>query len=275
MRFAVAGVPINHSLSPELFALVAEHLGLKWYMPKRVNAATPDELFSKLEDDFENPSADFKKRIKAITTQIKKPKPKFIPFGDKPFKGLETSFDKKSSTNCFVSVTTPLKHQFADYPVNLIKLDNSMPLFLNSDGLGFVEVARHFNIFPEKGAVLGLNGGGSTALATAIAWKKEGGYVNYYGGNRKLKQFSSEVNYSENDDIFVDYDNNTSRDGIMTLNPKYGTDDIGSVENNILDGTWLLVAQHLIAWSLLARFDNFLPSIGLLITRLKAMQNNL
>ena len=165
IRFAVAGEPIGHSLSPELFALVAEHLGLNWDMPKRIPTTKCTELDIKLRGDFEKPPSEFLDKIVGVTNDILEPFVKYIPYGDTRINDLKTSDELSKGTNCFVSITTPLKHQYGTTPINCLKyVENDIRSF-NSDGLGFVAVARHFNIFPEKGAILGLKGGGSTALA--------------------------------------------------------------------------------------------------------------
>ena len=273
IRFAVAGEPIEHSLSPEIFALVAEHLGLGWDMPKRISTRRCNELNIKLRDDFEKPSPEFLKKVVEVTNDVLEPFVKYIPYGDTRINDLKTSNRLSEGTNCFVSITTPLKHQFGTSPINCFRyLENDISSF-NSDGLGFVAVARHFNIFPEKGAILGLKGGGSTALATSKAWTSAGGYIKYYIGRRKLNQRSFNNEIFSREDIFVDYDESSIHDEILSLSPQYGENEAGYMAGNVIDGTWLLAAQHLVSWNNFFGFCEELPSLGLLISRLSVIQN--
>ncbi len=275
IRFAVAGEPIGHSLSPELFALVAEHLGLNWDMPKRISTTKCTELDIKLRGDFEKPPSEFLDKIVGVTNDILEPFVKYIPYGDTRINDLKTSDELSKGTNCFVSITTPLKHQYGTTPINCLKyVENDIRSF-NSDGLGFVAVARHFNIFPEKGAILGLKGGGSTALATSKAWISAGGSIKYYSGRRELNQKSFDDEMFSSEDIFVDYDESSTHDEILSLSPRYGENEAGSTAGNVLDGTWLLVAQHLVSWNNFFGFSEELPSLGLLMSRLSVIQNKI
>ena len=271
VRFAVAGEPIGHSLSPELFALVAEHLGLDWDMPRRISTSTSELLFTQLTEGFQVPDSEFVRSIQEVTKTIKSPSSKYIPHGDTYVSSVNSHLFDEIEMDCFVSITSPLKHQFTSSPINCLKLKNNVPEYFNSDGLGFVSVARHFGICPEDGNVLGLKGGGSAAIATAQAWRQAGGKLNLHEGRRKLDSIFYNLQDNEKEDIFVDYDNSTIESNALTLNSRYDGTSIGSIENNVLDGTWLLVAQHLITWSHLFQLNSELPSICLLMSRLATL----
>ena len=271
IRFAVAGEPIEHSLSPELFALVAEHLGLEWYMPKRISAIKYSDLKDKLKSDFESPPPEFSELITQVTREVIEPFLQHIPHGDTRIKGLETCNPIKSNFYYFVSITTPLKHQFEINPINCLKVLGEDFETFNSDGLGFVTVARHFNIFPENGAILGLKGGGSTAVATNRAWKSAGGRIKFYEGRRNFEFESYNKEISEAEDIYVDYDDSTTLKKTISLNPRYGKNGVGTMDGGVIDGTWLLAAQHLISWNYLFGFNEELPSLGLLMSRLSLL----
>ncbi len=195
----------------------------------------------------------------------------------------------------WLNLTSPLKHQLSSEAVSTI--DDSMGLqAVNAlrwdgqawwcagvDGYGVVSVAQYHGIQVEKGALLGIVGGGAAARATVDAWLKTGGTVRLYPGRRSLEiPLNVESDDSERPlDFAIDFDGDANHEDIfktcrLRLNPRYHTVD-GDIESRVehllvtpLDGRWMLVAQHLESWRRLwaPQYAAYLPSIGLLLTQL-------
>ena len=195
----------------------------------------------------------------------------------------------------WLNLTSPLKHQLSSEAVSTI--DDSMGLqAVNAlrwdgqawwcagvDGYGVVSVAQYHGIQVEKGALLGIVGGGAAARATVDAWLKTGGTVRLYPGRRSL-EIPLNVESADSDrplDFAVDFDGDANHEDLfktchLRLNPRYHTVD-GDIESRVehllvtpLDGRWMLVAQHLESWRRLwaPQYAAYLPSIGLLLTQL-------
>ena len=202
----------------------------------------------------------------------------------------------------WLNLTAPLKHQLSSEAVSTI--DNSMALqAVNTlrwdgqgwwcagvDGFGVVSIARHHGVVLEKGALLGIVGGGGAARATVDAWLKAGGNVRLYAGRRPL-ELPQGVESDQSDqqlDFAVDFDGNEVHHSEfescrLQLIPNYQSKK-GDFETRIkqltttpLDGRWMLVAQHLEAWKRLwaPQYAELLPSIGLLLTQLAHAENSL
>ena len=200
----------------------------------------------------------------------------------------------------WLNLTSPLKHQLSSEAVSTI--DDSMGLqAVNAlrwdgqawwcagvDGYGVVSVAQYHGIQVEKGALLGIVGGGAAARATVDAWLKTGGTVRLYPGRRSLEiPLNVESDDSERPlDFAIDFDGDANHEDIfktcrLRLNPRYHTVD-GDIESRVehllvtpLDGRWMLVAQHLESWRRLwaPQYAAYLPSIGLLLTQLVHAEN--
>ena len=68
-RCNVVGFPINHSLSPYLFALVHEHLGLSWKMPRKISTSDINEIYD-LREKLPLLTTEFEQMIKFVTNEI-------------------------------------------------------------------------------------------------------------------------------------------------------------------------------------------------------------
>lgn len=189
----------------------------------------------------------------------------------------------------WLNLTAPLKHQLdsgavvavddsmANKCVNALRWDGRGWWCAGLDGDGVVEVMFHHGITPE-GHVLGLIGGGGAARSTAAAWTKRGGRVHALSSRRDLDEgpWADHLTEAEPDAI-IDFDNEgASSNGTLflksTYQPMEGTVEqrVASLVGKVLDGRWLLVAQHLACWRQLwapERAED-LPSLGLLLTRL-------
>ncbi len=161
-----------------------------------------------------------------------------------------------------------------------------------TDGIGLVDVARENGIqFPApEGQVkvgseplLCLHGGGSTARSCASAWAEAGGSICWEGGRRALDQrgpWSNSLIPAEQvaghlgRRLHIDFDVAPSRpvdseaaahpgpaspaDGPdLVVSAAYGLGPVVTTRSEgdhlVLDGRWLLAAQHLAAWRLLFR----------------------
>jgi len=195
----------------------------------------------------------------------------------------------------WLNLTSPLKHQLSSEAVSTI--DDSMKLqAVNAlrwdgqawwcagvDGFGVVSVAQYHGVQVEKGALLGIVGGGAAARATVAAWLDAGGQVRLFSGRRPLDiSFNVESDDSERPlDFAVDFDGDEAHESLLEscplrLNPRYEGMK-GDFETRVkplvttpFDGRWMLVAQHLEAWRRLwaPQYAVYLPSIGLLLTQL-------
>ena len=65
----VAGFPIEHSLSPHLFSLVHEHLGLPWKETKKVLTSELKNIFTNNEN--QKFSKKYQLMIKKVTKEVK------------------------------------------------------------------------------------------------------------------------------------------------------------------------------------------------------------
>ena len=189
----------------------------------------------------------------------------------------------------WLNLTAPLKHQLdsgavvsvddsmANKCVNALRWDGRGWWCAGLDGNGVVQVMSHHGITPED-HILGLIGGGGAARSTAAAWTKRGGHVHSLPSRRDLDEGPwADLLTEAEPDVIIDFDNEgASLDGTLflksTYQPMQGTVDerATSIVEEVLDGRWLLVAQHLACWRQLWAPERAeeLPSLGLLLTRL-------
>lgn len=337
VRYAVAGQPITHSLSPLLFGLVHANLlklgqsihfrlasqslhlvetsvvgdALAWgyagFTPKSPNWDVTGAPFDKFRTN-----ALLEKAILAGTS-VEDSDERLLPNDDLFLESRQgaarTIFDFNSDVQLptdfleqevWMNFTSPLKHQLDSKAV--LSIDKSMKLnSVNSlrwdgktwwcagvDGAGIVSLAVHHGISVQQGAVLGIAGGGGAARSTASAWLEAGGEIVTFEGRRELDASFTERSLKDVKvvDFAVDFDNCPSlpeyfTDSNLILKPSYQSME-GDVEQRIqalchpyLDGRWMLVSQHLEAWSQLwaPQFREYLPSIDLLLTQLVHAEN--
>lgn len=189
----------------------------------------------------------------------------------------------------WLNLTAPLKHQLdsgavvavddsmANKCVNALRWDGRGWWCAGLDGTGVVDVLHHHGLTPEK-HVLGLVGGGGAARSTAAAWASLGGRVHQLKSRRMFEDGPwMEAITDQSPDMVVDFDNDEPvTDGFRLLcssyRPMEGTveERAKAISGNVLDGRWLLVAQHLACWRVLWAPERAyeLPSLGLLLTRL-------
>ncbi len=264
----VAGFPIEHSLSPHLFSLVHEHLGLPWKETKKVLTSELKNIFT--TDVNHKVSKKYQVMIKKVTEEVQGEN-LVLNFINKI---KITHYEKESDgTILWGSITSPLKHQLEDSLLNCFTLDERGLRISMTDGFGVVLVAQQFGINFDLNPVLYLKGGGSTSIATANAWLSMGGMVRAIRGKRLLPNEILEKCDSQLDpDLYIDFDESSDSENLV-LFPKYDSNLVSS--KNKIDGRWMLVAQHLLSWSVLfaPEKQNDLPSIKLLFKRLVLLES--
>jgi|TARA_B100001094_G_scaffold332989_1_gene407736 shikimate 5-dehydrogenase len=337
VRYAIAGYPVAHSLSPLLFGLVVANLekfknrvDLKFNSTSLHLVETPS-----IEDalgwgysaatpriskwDFTGtPFGKFRtetlvKKAVTLAQTIEDCDASLVSEFDSsveyPSGGLNAYTQQAVKHNLptnvlekevLLSLTSPLKHQLSSdavtavddsmiiQSVNSLRWDGRSWWCAGVDGLGIVSLASHFGILAEKGALLGLCGGGGAARSTAHAWIRAGGKVRLFSGRRKL-ELPFDVKFDTSSaplDLVINFDDkpcDTSEFSKCSfeINPSYSSLDgdinfrIESLLSKPLDGRWMLVAQHLEAWKHLwaPQYAELLPSLGLLLTQLIHAEN--
>lgn len=336
-RYAIAGQPVTHSLSPLLFGLVVANLEkFKGRVNLKFASSSLHLIETKTIEDalgwsyseatprvcnWEYTGVPFGKyrtetlvsKAIAHAVEVEDCDAMLVSDFDSMIEltsgaynlYLEQAVKQNLPTNVlenevFLNLTSPLKHQLSSDAVSAV--DESMKIqSVNSlrwdgrswwcagvDGLGIVSLANNFGIFAEKGAVLGLRGGGGAARSTANAWINAGGRVRTYLGKRKLElPTKTEFDVSSDPlDMAVNFDDTPCMyDDFMAcpfqINPSYSRFEgdlqtrFESLRSQPLDGRWMLVAQHLEAWKCLwaPQYAQLLPSVGLLLTQLVHAEN--
>lgn len=205
---------------------------------------------------------------------------------------------QSSANEVWINLTSPLKHQIQSMvftpidealdiiSVNALRYDGQGWYCATTDGEGVVYVAYQFGIDVADGATLGINGGGGAARSIASAWMKHGGRVVSIGGKRQLP--ATLVNAKSTDEVVLDLTIDTegsleqAMDGTVQLNPVYSPLP-GSIDermeylspvSSVIDGRWMLVAQHLECWRSLwtPHFSDHLPTLEQLMTWLVAIE---
>jgi len=268
-RCNVVGFPINHSLSPHLFALVHEHLGLSWEMPRKISTSDINEIFD-LREKSPMLITEFEQMVKLVTNEIKGEN---IDLSEKPSIEIYKIIQEYNGVLQWGSITSPLKHQLENNLVNCYVADNDGVRYAMTDGHGVVLVAKQFGIDFDTNPVLHLKGGGSSAIATANAWLSMGGKVKSLKGKRYLPdELLLNCNSELDANLYVDFDDSSNSKGLV-LFPNYSSELQTSPHK--IDGRWMLIAQHILAWAVLfaPEEQKNLPSLDLLFKRLVSLES--
>jgi len=195
---------------------------------------------------------------------------------------------------------------FESGAVNQLRWDGERWYAAGTDGRGSVAVAAHFGFdFAAEGTaapLLCLHGGGGAARSSAAAWAAAGGNIWWAGGRRGLdargpwstalieKEHLAQQNGPR---LHIDFDvkpgqpaADAPRDADIILHAAYdsaappvGASSLVEADefHRILDGRWLLAAQHLDAWARLfnAAQRDALPGLALTLTRLVELESRL
>lgn len=209
--------------------------------------------------------------------------------------------ERSSSNEVWINLTSPLKHQIQSMvftsidealdiiSVNALRYDGHGWYCATTDGEGAVHAAMQFGIDVGKGATLGINGGGGAARSIASAWLQHGGRVASIGGKRQLPATLANEKATENlvFDLIIDTEGSLERDnkGSAQLNPVYSAlngsiderMDLLSTASKVIDGRWMLAAQHLECWRSLwtPHLQENLPTLEQLMTWLIVFEFNL
>jgi len=220
IRYAIAGQPVESSLSPLLTALVAAHLGyptsekhlkmelvevsalsdaLAWGYAGAVPVPRPWAYTGASIGTFRT-SALLQKAV-AAAMELEAPHGDLAPSSTKPYittrtahPGLPTRlFDEE----IWLNLTSPLKHQLDSSAV--VAVDTSMTTksvnVLRWDGRGWwcagvdgegLRMVLHHHGFNATETVLGLCGGGGAARSTAATWVESGGQLHPLPSRREL-----------------------------------------------------------------------------------------
>lgn len=303
IRYAVAGDPIEMSLSPLLFHLVCEHIGLKnATSPSIVSASTienalawgyagvtPEELEWYHTDA---PLSKFRSKTligKAIQSVAEI---NALPSSLAPKYQLNTQARVEDyrqlhhfeEEEIWMNLTTPLKHQLQTMAVtnvddsdsfqsvNSLRWDGQGWWCMSTDGIGMATVMLHRGI--PSGSCVGVIGGGSAARSFAHAWIQQGGQIHFIGGKREFDTDEIELSSSHPEAIAVFEPHNFTLESLPTFHAKYNVhidlDFVLEPSDAQYDGRWLLVAQHLMAWKYLwaPHQSDDLPSVELLLKQL-------
>lgn len=206
---------------------------------------------------------------------------------------------KSFGEEIWLNLTSPLKHQLTSQAVvdfnesssiesvNVLRWDGHGWWSSNVDGCGVVRCGEFFGLDVTSGATLAIVGGGGAARSTAYAWAKSGGKVKIIPGRRELDNgpWDDSVVDSEKYDMLINFDSEeipvNIDDNAIIISPRYELMD-GTVEqriqtlvNGVMDGRWMLVAQHLECWRQLwaPHCVDDLPSLALLMTKLIHAEN--
>ena len=234
--WGIAGYPISHSLTPRLFEIVGERLGLK---------AQSVYLEADSMDEFEA-------NLKNLQGDI----------------WLSCTAPLKHSPQARLAVSGPEGVN----AINQLKRTNGVWSGTSTDGVGFVAACRHIGVEPN-GSILRMRGGGSAARAIAAAWVDEGGSIIPVEGRRALVggPWDSAIISEGEADLAIDLDaaagggESTSLSAKKQVSISYGddatTDDFAVI---------MVAAQHLEAWKRLfaPEIREEIPSLDDLLARL-------
>ena len=235
--WGIAGYPISHSITPRLFSLVGDHLGMSGATRVFLEARGVGE-FTSLVDELEG-------EVWVSCT---------APLKHSPQERLGVSGPEGVGA------------------INQLMRKDGAWSGTSTDGVGFVAACRHIGIEPD-GCVLRMRGGGSAARAIAAAWASEGGLIILEEGRRPLVSGPWDSAVIENGDARIGIDLDTAPaggessplDAEIQVSISYG--DGAKVDEFAVI---MVTAQHLEAWRLLFAPERAeeLPTLSLLLQKL-------
>tara|TARA_Y100001954_G_scaffold152570_1_gene162221 strand:- start:616 stop:1341 length:726 start_codon:yes stop_codon:yes gene_type:complete len=236
-HWGVAGYPISHSVTPKLFSIVGDAMGLARAEKIFVEASSEGEFYSKVE---------------ALHGDL----------------WLSCTAPLKHSPHSRLGVQRPVGVN----EINQLMRSNGVWKGASTDGAGFVSACRHIGVEPS-GSILRMRGGGSAARSIAAAWSSEGGSIIPEMGRRKLVggPWDSSILESGNADISIDLDSapagGKSVDLESDLQVSISYDESSSKEDFAII---MLTAQHLEAWHTLfaPKERKKIPSLAAILTHL-------
>ena len=236
--WGIAGYPISHSLTPRLFEIVGERLGLK-AQSVYLEADSMDEF----ETNLENLQGDI---------------------------WLSCTAPLKHSPQARLAVSGPEGVN----AINQLRRTNGVWSGTSTDGVGFVAACRHIGVEPN-GSILRMRGGGSAARAIAAAWAEEGGSIIPLEGRRELVggPWDSAIISEGEADLAIDLDAAAGGGESAGLSAKqqvsisYGE---GATAEDF--AVIMVAAQHLEAWKRLFAPENSeeFPSLDEVLAQLQS-----
>ncbi|MDP6844283.1 MAG: hypothetical protein QF722_01895 [Candidatus Thalassarchaeaceae archaeon] len=226
IRYAVAGMPIQHSLSPVLAVLTATHLkqaGLEVQLEENCLLESDDvtspmawawvnkkrnqiEVHNPLYGDPSTPTSHSRlhRLASLVMSNVKTADPAHVSHGETLFhRGEERIKTRRGESESWISLTSPLKHLLStrsgvhsiddsleNGAVNQLRWDGNNWYCAGTDGHGLVSIARHFGFDFEltgiEAPLLCMIGGGGSARSCAAAWSNAGGVIWSMDGRRPL-----------------------------------------------------------------------------------------
>ena len=238
--WGIAGFPIAHSITPKLFTIVGESLGMSGSQCVFIEAESIDE---------------FEENIAGLDGEL----------------WLSCTAPLKHSPQTRLGVNGPMGVN----AVNQLKRIDGNWSATSTDGVGFIAACRHIGIEPN-GSTLRMRGGGSAARAIAAAWADEGGKIIPIEGRRPLVSgpwdgaiiFDSEEIEA---DIAIDLDAAAGGGESIELSAKIQVSiSYGEKASSDEFAVIMVAAQHLEAWKMLYAPERAadLLSLSLLLKRL-------
>ena len=235
--WGIIGFPVEHSLTPELFRIVGDYMGIEGPETIFIEARNIEELTMKMD----HLSGNF---WLSVTSPLK----------HLLYKKFEIEDGNEIQA---VNQITNIEGNFRG---------------VNTDGLGFIEAIKYCGI-EINDSVLKMKGGGSTARSIAYQWTKNGGKLIVVKGRRNLGMgpWSGSIINCNEFDISINFDSmpGTNNNGdilskeytTISYNRDYYREDFAII---------MLVAQHLEAWKTLFLTENIgnIPSIDYILNKL-------
>jgi len=245
IRFAIAGSPVAHSLSPVLAALTAAHLrdadlsvdlgdicllecdevtapmAWAWASRSKKRQGVSSRLFGNPSQSASRLRLD--RVASEMLSEVISSHLDHVPNGETLLQGdVERVKIRRGETEAWISLTTPLKHQLnrrsgvtaideslENGAVNQLRWDGVNWYCAGTDGSGLIALARHFGFDFEtaggEGPLLCLIGGGGAARSAAAAWAAAGGLIWAMGGRRPLDTRGSWVEMMIEGDVVADH----------------------------------------------------------------------
>ena len=157
--------------------------------------------------------------------------------------------------------------------VNQLKRSNGEWSGENTDGIGFISACNHIGIRPSD-SILRMRGGGSTARSIAAAWSEEGGSIILESGRRPLGEGPWDGSVIESGNATLSIDLDAPPGGGISVDLEAGIQlSISYSEDSTTEdfAVMMVAAQHLEAWrSLFApEMTANLPTLSELLTVLR------
>ena len=216
--WGVAGSPISHSLTPRLFSIVGDCLGIEQAEQVFIEATSISE---------------FQSQASSLEGEL----------------WLSCTAPLKHSPQDRLGVTGPTGVN----AINQLRRSGGKWSGTSTDGRGFVSACRHIGIDP-KGSVLRMRGGGSAARSIAAAWSAQGGSIILEEGRRELISgpWDDCIVSHRDADLAIDLDatpaggDSAEMDAERQVSISYGS---GALSDDF--AVIMVAAQHIEAWKLL------------------------